>query len=177
VGVRATRLPYGIRIAAGDGRVSMTAGSNAVTGTGTAFTPAMVGSVIRLAASGTKAPTSHVGANPPAFESIVTTWVSATSVLVQDEADQAYSGVPYVVSDSIDIEAGAMLNAYVRCVEKHLGMNRTLKDKPSAAKQYLDALAEARSADSRSFTGRSVSEMRPLRRRLRDYPINLGSTD
>jgi hypothetical protein len=146
-------------------------------GVGTNFTPAMVGSVIRLASGGSKVLTSHVGANPPAFESVVTAWVSATSVVVQDAADQAYSGVPCVVSDSIDIEAGAMLNAYFRCVEKHLGMNRTLKDKPSAARQYLDALAEARSADSRSFTGRSVSELRPLRRRLRDYPINLGSTD
>ncbi|HWE39530.1 MAG TPA: hypothetical protein VG406_23475, partial [Isosphaeraceae bacterium] len=86
--------------------------------------------------------------------------MSATNVTVQDPADQAYSSVPYVVSDSIDIEAGAMLNAYFRCVEKHLGLNRTLKDKPSAARQYLDALQEARSADSRSFTGRSVSEMR-----------------
>jgi hypothetical protein len=47
---------------------------------------------------------------------------------------------------------------------------RTLKDKPSAKQQYLAELAVAKSADSRSFQGRSVGTGNPLRRRLRDYP-------
>ena len=52
---------------------------------------------------------------------------------------QASRGLAYTISDRVDIEEGAMLNAYFRCVEKHLGMDRTLKDKPSAAKQYAEA--------------------------------------
>jgi hypothetical protein len=41
-----------------------------------------------------------------------------------------------------------MLNAFNRGCEMHISMNRTLKDKPSAAAQYRVALAEARSSDS-----------------------------
>ncbi len=69
-----------------------------------------------------------------------------------------------------------MLHAYPRCVEKHLGMSRSLKDRPSAPRQYLDALAEAKSADSRSFTGRSPGQGGSLRRRLRDMPIDFTQT-
>lgn len=160
------------------GKVSGTAGLNTLTGTGTNFTPAMVGSVIRLAANGaTKPPTSLIMGNPPAFETYISDWISATSVALGDLLDDTYASVPYIISDMVDLEQGAMLNAYLRCVEMHLGMNRTLKDKPSARLQYQAALAEAKSADSRSFAGRAVSQNRPLRRRLRDYPINLQSTD
>lgn len=70
-----------------------------------------------------------------------------------------------------------MLNAYLRCVEMHLGMVRTLKDKPSARNQYAEALERAKAADSRSFMGRAAGVHRPLRRRLRDYPIRLDATE
>jgi hypothetical protein len=159
------------------GTVAGTAGGTTLTGTGTTFAPAMVGSVVRLGADGTaKPPTSLIMGAPPAFETVITDWVSATSVNVQDPLDQTYTAAPLVVSDMIDVEAGAMLNAYLRCVEKHLGMARTLKDKPSAARQYLEALAEAKSADSRSFAGRSVNDHRGQRIRLRDMPIDLSKT-
>lgn len=159
------------------GKVAVTTGSNVVTGTGTAFTPKMVGSVIRLAATGAKLPTSLImSSNPAVFESVVTAYVSPTSIQVADVADQDLSAVAYTISDMIDIEPGAMLNAYHRCVEMHIGMSRTLKDKPSAAKQYLSALSEAKSADSRSFTGRSVGDNGRVRMRLRDMPIDLSQT-
>jgi hypothetical protein len=98
-------------------------------------------------------------------------WLSPTSLVIQDPLDATYSGVGYMISDTVDIEPGAMLNAYLRCVEKHIGMARTLKDKPSAANQYAAALSEAKSADSRSFGGRSVQiGGRRYRPRLRDMP-------
>jgi hypothetical protein len=160
------------------GSVSITGGSVSLNGTGTVFTTNMVGSVIRLAANGLKPPSSLImGGAPTVLETFVKDWVSPTAVNLEDPARSTLSNVAYTISDMVDIEQGAMLNAYFRCVEKHLGMNRTLKDKPSAAAQFTKALAEAKDADSRSFTGRSVSEHRPLRRRLRDYPINLGSTE
>ena len=168
------RRPRALRtILEARGKVTITSGSTTLNGTGTVFSPILVGSVVRLSANGIKPPTSLIkGDNPAAFESVVKTFVSPTQVVLQDPADQAYSSVMYTASDPIDIEQGAMLNAYLRCVEKHLGMNRTLKDKPSAANQFRDALAEAKSADSRSFAGRSVGLNVPMRRRLRDYPYN-----
>jgi hypothetical protein len=159
------------------GTVATSSGSNVITGTGTAFTPEMVGSVLRLANTGLIMPTSDVGDSPAAFESVIKTWVSATSLITDDAPSQTSSSLAYTISDRVDIEEGAMLNAYFRCVEMHLGMNRTLKDKPSARLQYLEELNRAKAADSRSFQGRSVGIRRPLRRRLRDYPIRLDMTE
>ncbi len=163
-------------LAAG-GTIATTAGSNVITGTSTAFAPDMVGSVLRLANTGLCLPTSEIGKNPAAFESLITSWISATSVMTCDAPTQTLTGLAYTISDRVDIEEGAMLNAYLRCVEMHLGMVRTLKDKPSARNQYLEELNRAKAADSRSFQGRAVGIRRPLRRRLRDYPIHLGYTD
>lgn len=161
------------------GTVSGTAGTNTITGTGV-FTPGMVGSILRLAANGTAAPpTSLIMGNQTVFETFITDWISSTSVAidVENPLDQNYTNVPYCISDMVDIEQGAMLNAYLRCCEMHIAQTRTLKDKPSARLQYQAALSEAKAADSRSFSGRHVSQSRPLRRRLRDYPINLLSTE
>jgi hypothetical protein len=159
------------------GKVATTASSNVITGTGTNFTADMVGSVIRIANTGLVLPTSDVGKSPVAFEGLVTSWTSATSITTDDAPSQTLSGLAYVLSDRVDIEEGAMLNAYFRCVEKHLSINRTLMDKPSAAKAYEAELNRAKAADSRSFQGRAVGIRQPLRRRLRDYPINLSFTD
>jgi hypothetical protein len=159
------------------GTVSVTAGINTVTGVGTTFTPSMVGSVIRLSGGGTKPPTSLImNTVPTVFESFVTAYVSPTSLQIGDPADASYAAVPFAISDMIDVEQGAMLNAFNRGVEKHIGMNRTLKDKPSAKLQYDTALGEAKAADSRSFTGRSVGDKSTIRRRLRDYPYTFNIT-
>jgi len=152
------------------GTISVTGGTNVVTGAGTAFTPKMVGSVIRFSGN-PKPPTSLImGSNVAVFESSIASYVSPTSIVITDAADITYTASGYSVSDPIDIEQGAMLNAYLRCVEKHLGMARTLKDKPSAANQYATALSEAKCADSRSFQGKAVGSTGRYRPRLRDMP-------
>jgi hypothetical protein len=152
------------------GTVSVTGSGTALTGVGTAFMPKHVGSVIRLSGN-PKPPSSLImGDNVAVFETTIAAYVSPTSVVLRDPVDATYTASGYVVSDPIDIEQGAMLNAYLRCVEKHLGMARTLKDKPSASKQYDVALGEAKSADSRSFQGRSVGQTGRYRPRFRDMP-------
>ena len=152
------------------GTVSGSIGGTTLTGTGTAFAPKMVGSVIRLSGN-IRPPTSLImGSNVAVFESTIAAYVSPASVVITDPLDQAYTGSGYTVSDPIDIEQGAMLNAYLRCVEMHLGMNRTLKDKPSAAAQYREGLAAAKCADSRSFAGRAVGRTGRYRPRFRDMP-------
>ncbi|MBX6312828.1 MAG: hypothetical protein IRY99_07930 [Isosphaeraceae bacterium] len=141
------------------GTVSIVAGTGAVSGSNTAFTPGMVGSVIRLAANASRPPTSLVGNNPAVIESVITGHVSLTGITIADPAGVSYANVRYSVSDPIDIEEGAMLNAFLRGCETQMAINRTLKDKPSAFKQYEMALREAKAADSRTFTGRAVGDL------------------
>lgn len=158
------------------GTVALTAGSTTITGTSTNWTPNMVGSIIRVSANAT-APTSLImGTNVGVFESVVLSYVSPTELVVFETPSTSYSGVAYTLSNSVDIEPGAMLNAYLRCCEKHIGMQRVLKDKPSAAKQYQEALSQAKSADSRSMMARSVNQNGRIRPRLRDMPIDLTQT-
>ena len=149
-----------------------------LTGVGTNWGPGVVGSVVRLSPSTTVLPSSLLmGTNPATYESLVTEYLSPSSLILQDPLDQDYSGVMYTMSDPIEIEAGAMMNAMFRCVEKHIAQARTLKDKPSAQAQYIVELRAARAADSRSFMGRAVGDGESMQRRLRDYPINLATTE
>ena len=152
------------------GTISGSIAQNTLTGSGTNFAPGMVGSVIRISSNPNKPTSMIMGGNFPAFESTIASYVSSASVTLTDALPTTFAGVGYTVSDPIDIEQGAMLNAYLRCVEMHLGMNRTLKDKPSAAKQYAEALSAAKSADSRSFAGRAVGQTGRYRPRFRDMP-------
>ncbi len=137
------------------GTVGVAQDSRIVTASSAIFTPAMVGCVLRIGTA-TQLPTAVVDANPAAFESTIAGYISATVVTVNDGANGTYTARKFTVSDPIDIEEGAMLNAFLRCCEKCIGQNRTLKDKPSAQKLYLSALGEAKAADSRSFAGRSA---------------------
>src|SRR5690606_38572764 len=108
------------------GTVSVDAGSATVTGSGASFTPAMVGAVLRI--SGTSAhPTSAFGDNPAAFESVVTSYTSATEIAVADAPASGYTAAKYTLSSPIDIEVGAMLNAYLRGLEAELAVARQLK--------------------------------------------------
>ena len=152
------------------GLITVSLGGTTVTGSGTAFTPNMVGSVMRISAT-VKPPTSLImGGNVAVFESTIASYVSSASVVITTPADQVCTGVGYTVSDPIDIEQGAMLNAFHRCVEMHIGMSRTMKDKPSAANQYQTALSAAKCADSRSFAGRAAGQSGRYRPRFRDMP-------
>ncbi len=155
------------------GLAAVSSGGNAVTATTAIFAPYHVGSVLRLSST-TTAPTGEIGNgtgyNPAAFESIVQSYVSATQVLTIDFANNALSGVAVTVSDPVEIEARTMKNVFLRCCEKHIGMHRTLKDKPSANLQYQEELEIARAADSRSFQGRRCGPAYRFRQRLRDMP-------
>lgn len=152
-----------------DGTVSVTGGTTTVTGSGTAFTAGMVGSVIRLSANSTDAPTNAAGANVYAVERIITAYTSATSVTVDDTIDDTYSGVKYQVSDRVDVEEGAMLTAYLRSCERQAAIVRVMKNDRQAREEYLGALIQAREADRRNSAFRGPG-YGPNVARLRDYP-------
>jgi hypothetical protein len=169
------RSPRDMTVGWVDGTASVSADSNSISCPGPGFfTPNMVGSVLRLSATSTK-PTGDIGGaagyNPAAFESVIQSYVSPTSVLTFDASNNALSGVAATASDPIEIERESMANCFLRCCEKHIGMSRVLKDKPSARAQFVEELEKARAADSRSFMGRACGPAYRYRMKLRDMPM------
>jgi hypothetical protein len=152
------------------GTVTNTAASTTVTGTDTAFTEAMIGSVIRLSRNSNEEPTGSDGANPAAVERIITAVASATSLTV-DEAIAAANttGVKYVISDPIDVEVPLMQRALYRCAENQMGKLLRLEDRTALDAEWVRALTLAREADSRTTQMRAVGRT-ANGRRLSDYP-------
>lgn len=152
-----------------DGTVSLTSGSAVVTGTGTTFASSMVGDVFRVGTATSK-PTDFSGANPPAFESRIRSFTSATSVTLYDAADANYTGKKYRVSDFWDIEDGALAQAVYRCAEWQYALMMARSDVELCEKNFRKALLMAREADSRSFSVRQA--MIPLE--IKRFPYSLS---
>ena len=153
------------------GTVTVSAASATVTGSGTVWTSAMEGSVIRLSNDATNLPTDLAGANPYGVERTIKLVSSTTQLTVDESISTAFTAVKYQISDPIDVEDGAMLEAYFRCCEKHLAIMRRLKDADDCARRYVEALIRAEEADSRSFAGRVAGEGGPYRQRLARMPL------
>lgn len=158
------------------GTVSVLLGTTAVTGVGTAFSPSMVGAVIRFSstpASGAAVvpPTAVTRENPAAFETTIEGYTSPTSLTLNEPAPAAFSGVGYTISDAVDVEVGAMYDAFERGCEAQMGKLRNLDNKSDLDRDYVTALRRAMAADSRSFMGRAEGLALPVRQRLRDMPL------
>lgn len=133
------------------GTASVNATSTTVTGTGTTWTSSMVGSAIRLSGNTTDFPTNNIGANLYVAERIITAFTSATSITVDAAINTGYTGVKYLISDPVDIEEGAMMNALLRCIEKQTTISRIMRNEQIAEETYRKTLLWARETDSRSF--------------------------
>lgn len=167
---RPRQLVFGDQSACTAGTATNTINSTTVTGTGTSWTSAMIGSVLRLSANAADLPTPGWGANPFDVERVITNVASTTSLTVDTAIAAAHTGVKFVISDPIDIEEGAMLTAFWRCVEHQATIARIMKNQDRADRAWIDALILAREADSRSFGMRSSHRTQPYYR-LSDYPI------
>lgn len=158
-----------------DGTVTTSSGSTTVTGSGTAFTSAMVGSVIRFSTStnAERKPTGRGGAYPYHIERIITAYTSATSITVDADPGETLTGVVYTISDPADIEPGAMTTFLLRCVERQA---RTISRSKAADQyeeiRYMEAMHLAFEADSRHFSSRQAGDA-TYRPRLADMPITL----
>ena len=141
-----------------------------ITGTGTSWANTMVGSVIRLSGNATQLPTGLAGSNPAVLERNVQLFQSATNLTVDDIAPQTLSQVAYTISDPIDVEDGAMLEAFFRCCEKHAAIHRKFKDRQDFNLLYSQALMKAREADSRCFMDRVAGLGGPYRQRMARMP-------
>jgi len=153
------------------GTVSTTSGSTTVTGSGTAFTSGMVGSVIRFGttAVGDK-PTGLSGAAPYHIERIITAYSSATSVTIDADPGESLSSVVYSVSDPADLEPGAMTTFLYRSIEHHCRLIRRMPTTNVDEGRYRDALILAQEADSRSFSPR-LNGVTYYPQRLADMPV------
>lgn len=141
--------------------------SYTITGVGTAFDAAMIGSLIRV--SGTSnTPGQNTGPIPYIYEARITAVASATSITV-DSDSVTFSGKAYVVSDPVDIDP-VMTDAYLRCCEKQTGIHRRTKNVKELDALFNDALHRAEAADSKVFVPRVIGVGGSFSRSLSNYP-------
>lgn len=86
------------------GSVTISSGTATVTGSATQFESGMIGSVIRVSADTATYPTGVYDLNPWSEQKIVTAVASTTSLTVDSNFENAYSGTKYTISDPLDID-------------------------------------------------------------------------
>lgn len=152
------------------GTVTCTANSDTLTGSGTAWTEAMEGAIIRLSPSSGTLPSGIEGENPAAYEATikeVDTNAQTIRVQLGDEPTQSLSGVKHMISDPIDVEEGVMMNAFTRLCEWQLAKIRRLSVQEQARATFLEEFAFAKDADAISrherIAGGAVMSKIPLR--------------
>lgn len=151
-----------------DGKVSNTAGSATLTGSNTTFLSKHVGAVVRLGST-SDYPTGPEGGNVYSEERIILARPSATQLTLDAAITDANTSVYYTISDPADIEEGPLLSALHRCIEKHLAIQRIMKNRQEAMDSYRMALILAMEHDSPNSSETNYGGRGPLRS-LRDYP-------
>lgn len=140
------------------GTVTVSSDSTSVTGSGTAWTSDMVGSVLRLS-SGATAPTGPYGTrdddNPFALQRIIMSVDSATALTIDAVPGDNYSGVAHTISDPVDVKAGSMFTAFLRRCEWEFSRLALREDANDKFQAYLAAEAQAKSDDRIDITGDS----------------------
>ncbi len=153
------------------GKVSTTSGQLTVNGTGTAFTPDMVGSVIRFSAVGnTKPPTGVEGENPFSYERTIVGYTSPTVITIDADPGLTAAGVYYTISDPLDIEEGSMLSFFWRYCESKIRLKQRMIPTPDDTRMYAECMERALEADNRSSARQATGGARGFGRRLRDMP-------
>lgn len=148
-----------------NGKVSIAISGTAVTGSGTVFADRHAGCIMRFG-SASAMPEPISGASPFAYERVVTSVTSATGLTLDSSIPETLTSVYYTISDPLDIEAGAMRVAFLRCIEMEMGRARNMKGVDAMEAAYQRALNLAKEADSRSFARRGAGPGARAYRRL-----------
>lgn len=134
------------------GTVATAADSTALTGTDTAFTSDHEGAVIRISAD-SKIPSALIGEvdkdryNPYAMQRIIKRRTDATTLVLEQAADQTIATGGYRVSSRIDIEPGVMRVAFLRLAESLFGLHdRKGREEREAIAERAFAIAAAADA-------------------------------
>lgn len=136
----------------------VTVASVTVTGQGTAFTSRMVGSVIRFSIDAINTPTANSGVNPAVAEAVVKSVDSVSQITLDGPITNITSGVKYIISDPLDVEAGAMETYMLRECEKQIRLMKSMNSTPEQLGAYDDAKLQAKQADDRSIERRQVGQ-------------------
>lgn len=132
------------------GTVAITAASASVVGTGTAWTSAMIGSVIRLGDT-SDVPTGIQGLTPFIEERIVTAVGSATTLTLDTAVTNTYSAAKYVISSLVDMDEAVMLPAFITgCEAVYARMTRD-SGYGMLQQAYMGAIQLARGADVKNI--------------------------
>ncbi len=170
------RLPRVIRYSGystNDNVGTVSISGTTVTGTSTAFTARMIGSVIRVGDSTTAIPTSIGGLEPYTEEFVITAVASATSLTIASAPTYTYSGVKYLITDPLDIDE-CMEQAVKRAVMYEIEVIRNGTDAAmSRARSNFDQeLVRAWESDSLLAIGRAGIPFTSLDFRGQSYNTN-----
>ena len=156
-----------------EGTVTISADSAIVEGSVSKFTSDLVGAVIRVSADGVDYPTGLDGANPFKEERVVMSVTDGDTLVVDRVFNNSLSDIKYRVSDPLDLEYGAMTNAFLRTAEHQIGIIRGFDPKILASLMAMreDAMVLALESDSRTSAPRSVDTEGYWSRRLAYMPV------
>lgn len=141
----------GYRSSERSGTISIS--GNTVTGTGTAFTADMVGSLLRVSEDGTNYPEGVGGTYPYQYQRIITAYSSATSATISGSS-LSVSSRKYVVTDPLDIGRW-MVNALWRGCERKIAYKKGSSAQAMAEQAYATALMDAMNDDEPNRSVRS----------------------
>lgn len=119
-----------------------------VTGTGTAFTEAMEGCVLRVG-SGNEIPTDENGDNPFVAEYEILSYTSAT-VLTLTTTATTVTGVKFLIDDPVDVDMGPMLSYFDAACKAEYMRSNNLEGADKAYQMSIEMLKMAMGMDHRT---------------------------
>ena len=145
------RDPWPLQVEAyTEGTVSVPQASATVTGTGTTFSSKMKGSVIQFGTT-VDLPTGLEGLKPYVEQRTVIAVNSSTEITLDALVANPHTAVKYRISDIVDVESGAMYEAFISLAE--LKLSQVMKDDqaPMRDQIYIGNLRLAMQADNRNY--------------------------
>ncbi|MFO0899363.1 MAG: hypothetical protein U0836_18210 [Pirellulales bacterium] len=153
-----TRAPRALAVELYDeGVVTVAPGNPTINGTGTAWTTAMIGAVIRFS-EGLALPGSVIGVRPRAYERVVKDVTGPTTLVLDSAISTALTEVRYAISDPLDIHVPTMWSVLKKCADArvvgHPLRYRTRDDQFTGDLDliYREALNLAAQADNRNLS-------------------------
>lgn len=132
------------------------AGTTTVTGTSTAFSSKMIGSVLRTGdtAAPTQGPSGLTGLSPYVDQKIIVAVASATSLTVDSAFDSTYSGRKYCISDPVDVPTYLLDALLAKIRLRHAISNPGLRDVRTLEIDDQKQFIKACEADQLNLSGR-----------------------
>lgn len=134
------------------GKIALTSGSTALTGTSTQFTAAMAGAVLRVSYNQT-VPGSFDSNTPPEYEYVLDTYTSATAMVLKDAASATVSNRAYTISSRVDVADGPMFQYLVEIGRMELRKALRINLIPGELDEYTRIAKAAISSDGQAYAG------------------------